>query len=37
LRQAFIDGEQSGKPALFPMKAIIEEACKEAETGSLDA
>jgi antitoxin ParD1/3/4 len=37
LRQALIDGEQSGEPVPFSMKAIIEEARNEAEAGSVDA
>ena len=37
LRQALIDGEQSGEPVAFSMKAIIEEARKEAEAGSAGA
>jgi antitoxin ParD1/3/4 len=37
LRQALIDGEQSGEPVPFSMKAIIEEAREEAEVGSVDA
>jgi antitoxin ParD1/3/4 len=36
LRQAVIDGEQSGEPVPFSIKAIIEEARKEAEAGSVD-
>ncbi len=37
LRQALIDGEQSGEPVPFSMASIIEEARKEAEAGSADA
>jgi antitoxin ParD1/3/4 len=37
LRQALIDGEQSGEPVPFSMKAIIEEAREEAKAGSVDA
>jgi antitoxin ParD1/3/4 len=37
LRQALIDGEQSGEPVPFSMKEIIEEARQEFEAGSVDA
>jgi antitoxin ParD1/3/4 len=37
LRQALIEGEQSGEPVPFSMASIIEEARKEAEAGSADA
>ena len=37
LRQALIEGEQSGEPVPYSMASIIEEARKEAETGSADA
>jgi antitoxin ParD1/3/4 len=37
LRQALIEGEQSGEPVPFSMTSIIEEARKEAEAGDADA
>jgi antitoxin ParD1/3/4 len=37
LRQALIEGEQSGEPVPYAMASIIEEARKEAEAGSADA
>ncbi len=37
LRQALVDGEQSGEPVPFSMKEIIEEARQEVEAGSVDA
>jgi len=37
LRQALIDGEQSGVPVPFSMKEIVEEARQEFEAGSVDA
>jgi antitoxin ParD1/3/4 len=37
LRQALIEGEQSGEPMPFSMQEIIAEARQESEAGSVDA
>jgi antitoxin ParD1/3/4 len=37
LRQALIEGEQSGEPVPYSMASILEEARREAEANSADA
>jgi antitoxin ParD1/3/4 len=37
LRQALIEGEQSGEPVPYSMASILEEARQEAEASSADA